>query len=259
MVGLVISLWSHITPSGKARERLICRGLPPGQFPVESCHCSFLTGPLPCPEGAETPQLSLTLRNCKFCLWGPRRCFVVEVIQRVDVLGSAPSLKGHSREQLLRVFGEEATQEEARVWLQPWFVHIPPPSFDHNRGVAEPPLRQLQGSPFQAEKAGTHHSGFSFWPRCPQGSHKKHPFGGTDSVSCAPQNQSSLKQWREHPWISQRELWQLGLALDAPGEARRNIAAPPGWGNAGSRARAAPREGARGQGTAWAGWKLFII
>lgn len=168
MVGLVIALWSHITPSGKAREGLICRGLPSEQFPVESCHCSLIPGPLPWPwECWDTPAEPYTqkLQIDPFAgCWSSPWCFVVEVIQRVDVLGSAPWLRGHPREELLKVLVKKPRKKKEGCGCSRG-LYTSLPILWSEEGVAEQPLRQLLGSPFQAEKAGTHHSGFSSRPR----------------------------------------------------------------------------------------------
>lgn len=60
--------------------------------------------------------------------------------------------------------GEEATQEEGKVVAPAVFVQIPPYSLVIRGSARTAPEIWLLGSPFPAEKAGTHHSVFIFWP-----------------------------------------------------------------------------------------------
>lgn len=149
--------------------------------------------------------------------------------------------------------GEGATQE-GRAVAAAVFVQIPPHPLVRRGGGRTAPEIWLLGSPFQAEKAGTHHNVFIFWPRrwagCSeslQGLYKKLLIwvqAKFPVVHRIGEDQSSVEQRREHPYPSQRAAGAV-TAQFGFGETRRKVAAPPGGGSAGAEPGAATRGRAR--------------
>lgn len=183
------------------RERLICRGLPPEHFPVESCRCSLITGPLPCPDSAETLQLRLTLRNCtrtSLQCAGALPGVLFLRLYRERSAEFCSRVRGHQREEFLKVFLKKPRKKEEGCGCSgALYTSLPHPSVRRRRGRAAPDTALGSGTiqPFQAEKARTPRGGCTFCRRwrtgCSEslrGWHGKRPVcGHGQTASCGPE------------------------------------------------------------------------